>query len=219
MCGPEHYVENHQLFLQHCLATSYMSRTEEGDLIVNSGHYDKAMVARAVHLIRDPFDNIVSRFHLRHNRFTKLNDTVSLEKYPKTREGFRTFCNDQSELHAQEEEASKFYHDVIDGIRDIPCHADFFRYIQWHNLAFVTVWDLRIPTLIVHYENYTENFDETKDVLIEFLDQRVVNEPPAFVTGKTYRDYFTSGEVKAIAGMFEKLAMDKTWQYTMHYFG
>lgn len=206
------------MFLQHCLATNYMARNEEGTIVKSVGTYDKELVARAIHLIRDPFDNIVSRFHLRHNRFTKMNDTESLEKYPRSRDGFRAFCNDLSELHSREEEISKFYRDVIDVIRDVPCYADFFRYIQWHNLAFVTLWDLQIPTLVIHYENYTNNFEYTKDMLIEFLEQTPMHEAPTFVTGKTYRDYFTEDEVRSIAGMFEHLAMDKTWRETMHYF-
>ncbi|KAL7512102.1 hypothetical protein ACHAXN_009048, partial [Cyclotella atomus] len=218
VCGVDGYVENEHLFLQHCLETSYISKSSTGDLVKSVGTYDKELVARAVHLIRDPFDNIVSRFHLRHNRFTKLNDTESLERYPKTSDGFRAFCNDLSELHAQEEETSKFYHDVIDSIRNVPCHADFFRYIQWHNLAFVTTWDLQIPTLVVHYENFTTNFDETKCMLIEFLGQEAIYEPPTFVAGKTYRDYFSDEEIDGIAQMFEMLAMEKTWHYTRHYF-
>ncbi|KAL3792869.1 hypothetical protein HJC23_004794 [Cyclotella cryptica] len=218
-CGPENYVENHHLFLKECLETTYISNyTENGDSIKSVGSYDKKLVARAVHLIRDPFDNIVSRFHLRHNRFVKLKDEDSLERYPKSREGFRAFCSDLSKLHTDEEEASKFYEDVIEVIRNVPCHADFFRYIQWHNLAFISTWDLQIPTLIIHYENYTNNFNKTKKRLLEFLEQEEVNEPPRFETGKTYRDYFSKEEINAISKMFAMLALDKTWHYTRHYF-
>ena len=218
MCGPENYVENHHLFLKKCLETAYISNHTNGGNIKSVGSYDKKLVARAVHLIRDPFDNIVSRFHLRHNRYMKRNDTDSLEKYPTSREGFRAFCSHLSELYADEEEASRFYQDVIDVIRNVPCHADFFRYIQWHNLAFITTWDLQIPTLIIHYENYTVNFNQTKNLLIEFLEQAENNESPHFETGKTYRDYFSKDEISAISKMFTTIALDKTWQYTRHYF-
>lgn len=219
-CGPEGSVLNQHLFLRQCLATSYVSREDDnGELIHSKGSYDTKLVGRAVHLIRDPFDNMVSRFHLRHNRFTKLNDTESLAKYPKSKEGFRAFCRDLSDRYATEEERSKFYVDVIDTIRNVPCHGDFFRYIQWHNLAFVTVWDLAIPSLVIHYENYTDNFNETVDVLIDFLGRDVEGVPPVFFSGKTYRHYFTDGEIGAIADVFERLALDKTWYHTRHYFG
>lgn len=92
------------------------------------------------------------------------------------------------------------------------------RFVQWHNLAFITTVDLQIPTMVVHYENYTDSYNQTKDMLLDFLDQPQINEPPAFVTGKTYREYFTDEEIKAVSAMFAKLAMDATWLHTNHYF-
>lgn len=92
------------------------------------------------------------------------------------------------------------------------------RFVQWHNLAFITTFDLQVPTMVVHYENYTDNYNQTKDMLLDFLDQPQINEPPAFVTGKTYREYFTDEEIKAVSAMFAKLAMDATWLHTKHYF-
>ena len=112
----------------------------------------------------------------------------------------------------------RFYQYVFEDVKDIPCHADFFRYIQWHNLAFATTDELGIPTHVIHYENYTNNFNETKDLLLNFLDQEQVHEPPLFETGKTYREYFTDGEVEAISVMFKKLASTKAWRYLRHYF-
>ena len=72
--------------------------------------------------------------------------------------------------------------------------------------------------MILHYENYTDNFNQTKDMLLDFLDQDDINEPPVFVTGKTYREYYTKGEIRAVSTMFSKLALDKTWDHTKHYF-
>ncbi|KAL7474827.1 hypothetical protein ACHAW6_000777 [Cyclotella cf. meneghiniana] len=81
LCGLESYVENHHLFLKQCLKTSYISNsTKNGDIIKSVGSYSKKLIGRAIHLICDPFDNIVSWFHLRHNRYVKLNDTNSLER-------------------------------------------------------------------------------------------------------------------------------------------
>lgn len=91
-------------------------------------------------------------------------------------------------------------------------------YIQWHNLAFATTWDLRIPSLILHYENYTSNFNHTKNMLIEFLDQEEIYEPPLFETGKSYREYYTEDEIQKVSNMFSKLALSKTWTHTKHYF-
>jgi len=193
-------------------------RNGNGGVTKMKGHYDKKLVSRAIHLIRDPFDNIVSRFHLAHNRLKKRGHNKSVEKYSKSREGFRAFCSDLAETYRSDEEESRFYADVLDDAKEVPCHADFFRYVQWHNLAFATTWDLGIPAMILHYENYTTNFMETKHLLLEFLDQEDNNPPPEFIMGKTYRDYFTEDEVHAVNRMFSKLALETTWNHTKHYF-
>mmetsp|Transcript_15856 Transcript_15856/g.33163 ORF Transcript_15856/g.33163 Transcript_15856/m.33163 type:complete len:407 (-) Transcript_15856:288-1508(-) len=217
-CSTDKYIETHQTFLQRCLEGEYTTGDGSGGLQVLRGHYDKSMVRKAVHLIRDPFDNIVSRFHLAHNRLKKRGHNKSVEKYSKSREGFRAFCSDLAETYRSDEEESRFYADVLDDAKEVPCHADFFRYVQWHNLAFATTWDLGIPAMILHYENYTTNFMETKHLLLEFLDQEDNNPPPEFIMGKTYRDYFTEDEVHAVNRMFSKLALETTWNHTKHYF-
>jgi hypothetical protein len=97
-------------------------------------------------------------------------------------------------------------------------HADFFMYIQWHNLAFITTWNLRIPSLILHYENYTTNFNQTKNMLLEFLDQDDLYESPLFETGKSYRGYYTVEEIQKVSSMFAKLSLSETWAHTKHYF-
>lgn len=63
-----------------------------------------------------------------------------------------------------------------------------------------------------------DNFNKTKNTLLEFLDQDDINDPPLFETGKTYREYFTEEEIQAVATMFSNLALEKTWNHTKHYF-
>eukprot|EP00985_Skeletonema_marinoi_P005281 scaffold2279_cov133-Skeletonema_marinoi.AAC.10 len=217
-CSVSKYVENHALFLQHCLEGRYNIKDHDGQLTEKLGSYDKALVKRAVHLIRDPFDNVVSRFHLHYKNLVKKNRADQIAAYPRTREGFRRFCIDEGRRYYSDEKQSKFYKDVFDSVKDVPCHADFYRYIQWHNLAFATTWDLNVPTIIVHYENYTDNFIETKDALLAFLGQDGIYDAPEFVTGKTYRDYYTADEIDAVSVLFSKLALEKTWHNTKHYF-
>ena len=217
-CGVSRYVENHNLFLQHCLEGRYNVKDANGQLTEKLGSYDKNLIKRAVHLIRDPFDNVVSRFHLHYKNLVKKNRTDHIVAYPRTKEGFRKFCIDEGDRFYKEEKQSKFYTDLFEVAKNVPCHADFFRYIQWHNLAFITVWDLNIPSIIVHYENYTHNFNQTKDALLDFLGQDGVYDAPEFVTGKTYRDYYTAEEIDAVHILFTKLALEKTMMNTRHYF-
>lgn len=216
-CGPNSYVESSHAFSHRCFEGDRITKDANKQLVKVHGSYNKDILAKAVRLIRDPFDNVVSRFHLSHKEMVKKNETDWLEKYPRTRERFRSFCKDQSMRYRQDEQKSKFYSYVFDDAKDVPCHADFFRFVQWHNLAFITTDELGIPTMIIHYENYSTNFNQTKDMLLDFLDQEDKYEPPPFVLGKTY-DYFEEEEKIAVARMFNKLAHEKTWERTKHYF-
>jgi len=206
------HIYNSHTFLKKCLEGDVVAGDDTSGFEISKGLASKDKIARAVHIIRDPFDNVVARFHLERKTLAKRNKA----HYPNTREGFRDFCDDLGKIGKAQEHARFFFEDVLD--LDIPCQADFYRYIQWHNLAFVATWDLGIPTLVVHYESYTTNFNKTKDDLLEFLEQDEVNDAPAFITGKRYRDYYTADEVYAVSRMFDRLALRQTSQHTKHYF-
>lgn len=150
-----------------------------------------------------------------YKKLVLTNQSEQVTKYSKTREGFRAFCKDLDQ-HLDDAFYEK-YSGVFQAVKNIPCHADFFRYIQWHNLAFITAWDMSLPTMLIHYENYTNNFNQTKDTLLKFLEQDAVHEPPHFESGKVYRDYFTAEEITAVSRMFLSLALEKTWYHTKHY--
>ncbi len=198
-------------FTQSCLEGNTIL-TDEGEETVYS--YSPDIVSRAVHIFRDPFDNIVSRFHLHREIFSRSNQTGLVVRHPKTKTGFRSYCK-----YLGDDRFYKEHLDLFDeGIKDIPCLSDFFRYIQWHNLAFTTTEDLRLSTLIIHYEDFLTNFDQTKDALLEFLDQDEIRDAPPFETGKSYREYYTKEEIQAVSRMFSKLASQKTWDQISHYF-
>ncbi|KAL9188749.1 hypothetical protein ACHAXT_007127 [Thalassiosira profunda] len=206
-CPPDKYLETPRSFVKKCLEGDRV-KDDDGETHVDS--YGKDLVARAVHVVRDPFDNIVSRFHL------ARKNTEKYAVFPSTREGFLDFCASLGERFREREQA---HSDIFDeAALAIPCHADFFRYMQWHNLAFFTTWDLNIPSLVLHYEDYTNNRQETQDSLLEFLEQDAVSEPSPFQKGKTYRHYFTDAEIAAVEDMFSKLAFRETLENTQHYF-
>ena len=206
----ESFVYNSQLFLKKCLEGDFVMKPE----VVSKGYASKDKIARAIHLIRDPFDNVVARFHLE-------RQTLEVEnKYSNSREGFLQFCDELGKIDLIEK-AQKQAHVFVEDVADlaIPCKADFYRYIQWHNMAFTTTWNLGIPTLVVYYESYGTSFNETKDALLEFLEQDEVADAPPFATGKTYRDYFTADEIDAVSKLTERLALRESWLHTKHYFG
>ncbi len=91
-------------------------------------------------------------------------------------------------------------------------------FLQWHNLAIRVIQDLRLPSLIIHYENYGRQFNSTASRIFKFLGVEPVGTVPLFVTGKQYEDYYTDLERSNAMRLVEKLADKKTWEIVERYF-
>jgi hypothetical protein len=101
----------------------------------------------------------------------------------------------------------------------VPCHAEFCKYIEWHNLAFHTTNDMELEALVVHYDD----FPQAGTSILEFLQLEVHsaennNTVPMF-DPKTYQDYFLDSERRIVQSAFEYMASRKTWTTLQRYFG
>jgi hypothetical protein len=118
-------------------------------------------VQKAVHLICDPFDNVVSRFHLH----TKQRRTKSQEF---GREAFRAYCREDHPVNRQRNLEMFLGESQISKVHDIPCLNDLVKYTVWHNHAFDTSAKLELDTMLVHYGWYASRFQATKNKLLDF---------------------------------------------------
>ena len=211
--GPELYVESTHSFRRRCFETKFIQRANATDTSpsLQKGRYNPSSVHKAIHLIRNPYDNIVSRFHLEAKRS---------ENITKTKAGFREFCEQMDERWRGSERASIVYDEaILDAMEKVPCHADFLRYVEWHNMAFVTTADLGIETMVLHYEDYGIRFEETTRNILDFLELEAVAKPRPFVAGKQYTmKYYTAEERAAVKQVMELLSLRMTWANIMHYF-
>eukprot|EP00978_Attheya_sp_CCMP212_P047802 scaffold432507_cov71-Attheya_sp.AAC.1 len=180
--------------------------------------YDNDLVKKIVHLVRDPFDNIVSRFH--HERKIRMSEEEK-QIYEISSKGFRAFCSDKIDLNTWDSELSSFVGDTVwDIMKDVPCRTDFLRYIFWHINAFQVAEQTKLPIMMVHYERYDTHWNETLTDLLDFLGHSVEGEKPAtFIKGKTYRHLFEDREVNAIRTAYKTLATKNAWSNIRHYFG
>jgi len=214
LCQPKEYIETAHTFLNRCLS----GERRDKDKVMSKTRYDKSLVKKAVHLIRDPFDNVVSRYHLELGVLEK-KDPKEFKKYSKDREGFRKFCSKwDAEFAGKEQRNFNIDDKLLAYIKDVPCHSDFFRYVQWHNLASTATRNLQIPTLRLHYESYEDNLEGNLNKLLTFLELEKIGETAAFIPGKRYRNYYTSDEVKALSKMLKELAYIDMWPLLEHYF-
>jgi len=226
-CGPYRYVETTFSFRDACLTGHRVVKRENRE-IKEMVRYPSTLVAKAIHLIRNPFDNVVSRFHLESHP-----GKSAYNKFPRTRDGFRAFCQRMNAGAVfQEKQAPFLDNDVLQILENVPCRADFIRYVQWHNLAFATSRDLLhddeegqeampITTYVLHYDWYATRFNETVSDLLEFLHLTKAPDgsPEPFALGKVYsKEYFTSSERDAVKNAFRAMASQTTWKHIEMYF-
>ena len=170
-------------------------------------YYDAAIVKRAVHLFRDPFDNIVARFHLQSKEHNKTQNKEWIQKYPYTKEGFRRWCTDYK-LNANEKEIFLSLN-VSDSML---CPLEFYWYVQFHNNALEATRLLNIPVHTLHYLDYEIDFDKTVSSLLEFLNLDPVENKESPFEMKSYEHFFHFEEKEEIAKFLNKYSSNGTWK-------
>jgi len=196
--------------------------------------YPRRLVAKAVHLIRNPFDNVVARMHYRqrHDHNSSSLTTTS----PK--DDFQRWCR-YTDMHTVQRKQEQWLAQFPDPVahwrqllRPVPCFTEFVRWVRWHQ----QIWEMTrqpptfstnnrqlrrlLPTLTLYYENYTTHFDATTAELLDFLETAPspLATPLAFVPGKTYPEFYETEQVTAIHRLVQTLASPGLWELIRHYF-
>lgn len=182
--------------------------------------YSPTIPSKIVHLIRNPFDNLVARLHMGVNKREKRGeDKEELAKFSSSKEGFRNWCKNFDEKYAQQEKDSPLLdQSMVKEYTDLPCHAEWYRFVQWHNLAVEVAKKRDLPVHMLYYEDYTTRFNATVDGLLEFLELPVIQEPLDFIPGKTYQDFYDVKDARLAARFVHELATPQVWLLLRHYF-
>jgi hypothetical protein len=189
---------------------------------------------KAIHLIRDPFDNIVARWHLvmknrmPKNGLSKREDSAVTKEWlsmanPRSPEGFRAWCrfvDRRDEVRLVRFFSSQVWinSNLRKQMKAVPCAADWFRYTQWHNLATAMVVEKKISTHTVYYESYSTHYNQTVQGILDFLQLQWIGLPRPFIPGKSYHDYYTPSEALAAMQLVKELATEQTRELVGHYF-
>ncbi|KAL3763599.1 hypothetical protein ACHAW5_009600 [Stephanodiscus triporus] len=199
---------------------SHMSRLPASIIQYKRQHvtYNPAVVEKAIHLVRNPFDNIVSRFHHEQKENPKQGKTRWVDRYSNDVTGFKRWCADEdtiSERTSDESLANWTLHsypeDIAKYFRGIPCHAEFVRYVHWHLAAIRVVEMLEIPVLFIYYEDYRNGVSDATDRILSFLNlDRVITKLPDFHSNKDYSQYFTDEERANASDLMKRLVAAKS---------
>ncbi len=190
--------------------------------------YDEKIIAKAVHIIRNPFDNIVSRYHLflkttknGASTPTELLLNRSKDYFTNDSKGFARWCKRHDEAHTMEE-MRHFGEEIYKVLDKVPCRADFYRYIQWHNYAFEVISDMNIPSLIIHYEDFAKDFNRTKDNLFMFIEAEEIfmekKKKLSFVMGEKYFRYYDKTQQLSVVEALKKLCNEQAMKQILHYY-
>jgi hypothetical protein len=179
--------------------------------------YSKNVPKKAVHIIRNPFDNLVGRQHLAMKKRRRQGSAEEI--FPSSREGMQSWCEFLDAKPSQREIDSNVMDDaMVKRYKDLPCLSEWYRYIQWHNLAIQVTRRLQLPVHFMYYEDYSNDYAATVQQLFDFLELPTVKEPLHFIPGKTYSDYFDIKQTRAAKRLVRALATPDCWALLRPYF-
>jgi len=207
---------------RHCRLSS---KRIDGKVI--SGHHPRELVAKAVRLIRNPYDNIVARMHYRQRIMVQSKDVEHRAlgaTFNSTYTGFQNWCRwvDQHAVESKKQQWLDNFPDVqqwTDLLKPAPCHTEFVRWLWWHE-RIVQMLDevVPVPVLNLYYENYSKDFSATTTALLDFIEMEITHKPLDFIAGKTYPEFYDDEQVVSIRKLIQTLASPKVWGLIQHYF-
>ena len=129
-CGSTGFLETPNSFLEAC-ATGSLG-TDQNTGTKKRISYDPLFVKKAIHIARDPFDNIVSNFHLEYHEKKKKSKQHWLQTFSNDRNGFRKWCMYLNEKYPFDFVAynATFSPSIMQTLQDVPCYKLFFQIIQ-----------------------------------------------------------------------------------------
>jgi hypothetical protein len=211
-CGPDQYLATADEFLNDCARTSYNNERKRRQESI----MDPRRVQGLVHLIRNPFHNVVARFHL---DFRHLQEKKRLHGLTNNKEGFKAWCN-KLDTQYRGNERQYFDPEMRKLLKAAPCHHEFIKWTKWHNL----VNELRQgfyfdrPQMTIHYEDYEIRLNKTSSDLLAFLEQEAVAPLRSFRALPQYADHYTSNDHLNIRNLVHYAASEETWAQIHHYF-
>lgn len=169
-CFPGRYVMKRDTFIEQCVTGTHFKPSD-----FNNGEneygwteerkYDGAMIKKIGILVRSPIDVVTSRFLYFSNSYAGELDWS--QRYDQNRKGFLAYCDENKVTYA-DEEAKWWDEDIRMAGLDIPCYAEFFKLIQWHNLANEMVDHMGLPYRYFYYETFQSNFTTQATNFLDF---------------------------------------------------
>lgn len=220
-CGADRYVvKSAGEFLKGCRRTTRLTKT--GKTVEHL--LPTTSVQGIIHILRNPFHNIVARFHLDRRNIIHYHPENAVN-YTLDAKGFSHWCHDlDTNFSSIEEVAFRDDPKLLELLRQVPCRAEFYKYVQWHNWLSEIIPRLGrpanqpVPKLTVFYEHYRYAVNETATQLFQFLELPIVNGFEKFRDRPNYADHYDSVQRQNTAKLVKYVSSNVTWKLIQHYF-
>lgn len=177
-------------------------------------HLDPSIFTKAIILIRNPFDNIIGRFHYEFRLSTSDGGNNEFfngwggKKFTKDGDGFRNWCAFVD--NANKDEGQECFEDDTELLRlmgKVPCHSEFYKYVHWYNNAFVSTKDKFSTTM--YHEDFFFRPDGQINELVNFLDLDKTGNTFEFNL-RDYEYYYTPDEKRNILELINYMGSEDT---------
>jgi len=174
--------------------------------------YDASQVKRMIHLIRNPFDVVVSRFHSHVGGMKRGATKPDLSsRYPLNPAGFKKWCKDQDTTYEKVELA--WLPARIRGFsKYVPCRQEFMKYALFNTKVSKMAHARGIETLIVTYDAYFTDLGGTVKKVNNFLQLPTlpaVNPPRKKI--QKFPEYYTVAEKGIVQRLLKNLIVPPLW--------
>ena len=219
-CGPDEYIETPFRFLKRC-TLGHAQLTPAKKRRKYDVEYPPERVYKAIHLYRNPFHNVIARYHLehRHKGPGYKNDKKWLADHTNDSNGLHQWCEDLRKNYKKND--IEFWGSAEKIPNKAPCHGEFYKWTQWHNLVHEgldLITEHPVPIHTVYYEDYTSNLNTTADGILHFLELEQVAPYRVFTARSDYGGYFADQELQSIKTLIKSVANNRTWSDIQQYF-
>lgn len=183
--------------------------------------YTPSDIKKMIHLIRDPYDNVVARFAsylglMRANR----PDLKIDEKFPYNPDGFKNWCAFQDRgFNAVE---MKWLPIAIREVaKDVPCRQEFVKYARFHSNAFLMARFRQIGYQVVKYDDFAKNQTKALMKMNDFLGHETIETNFEQVIPNdgiwNFREYYTNEDRVNIEKLLRNLSQPPVWAHIRDY--
>jgi len=215
--------------LSHCTCEEYDITLDEfekectlsEDADATRDYLDASIMSSTIIMMRNPLDNVVSRFHYEH----RLNSGQGYnpyfkewtKSYPNDYSGFSEWCEFIDETNEFTEQIC-FSDDptLLELMNDVPCHSEFYKFTHWYNNAFELIAKIGSESRSAYYEDFFLRPEKQIRQIVDFLELNNTGEMFDFSL-RDYTYYYTLEKRTKVIHLINHIASNDTKFYLRRY--